>query len=81
MTNQLEQLLNRQIELIAKLQAKAEEVLGLDTSIESAEVTAEYFQALESAADSLEKLSNFYEYYEGVDLAGDEGNGTEDEGS
>lgn len=67
MNDRLEQLLNRQIDLITKLQTKAEEVLGWDTSVESADATAAYFQALESAADSLESLSETYQYYEEFD--------------
>lgn len=65
--DRLEQLLNRQVDLIAKLQTKVEEVLSWDTSVDSADATAAYFQALESAADSLESLSEAYQYYEDFD--------------
>ena len=72
MLKRLEHLLERQVELVAKLQDKTQEVLGWNTSPELAEATAEYFQALESATESLETLSDLCEYFENVNL---EGNG------
>lgn len=75
MNSQLEQLLNRQIELIARLQAKAEDILGWNTSPEAAEATAEYFQALESAVDSLDTLSDLRHEFKDLELEDDNQDG------
>lgn len=62
----------QQLHLITKLQTKTDEILSWNTSTESAEATAAYFQALESAVDGLESLSEVYEYFEDWSLAEDE---------
>lgn len=72
MNERLEQILIQQLHLITKLQTKTDEILSWNTSAESAEATAAYFQALESAVDSLESLSEVYEYFEDWSLADDE---------
>ncbi|NHC33638.1 hypothetical protein [Scytonema millei] len=72
MNDRLEQILIQQLHLITKLQTKTDEILSWNTSTESAEATAAYFQALESAVDGLESLSEVYEYFEDWNLAEDE---------
>jgi succinate dehydrogenase/fumarate reductase flavoprotein subunit len=76
---QIEKLLNRQIELIARLQDKAEEVLNLKTSPDSAEATVAYFEALESATESLESLAEFYEDYEDMNFEDEDEDEDEEE--
>jgi hypothetical protein len=68
MNDRLEQILIQQLHLITKLQTKTDEILGWNTSAESADATAAYFQALESAVDSLESLSEVYDYFEDWNL-------------
>lgn len=72
MNDRLEQILIQQLSLITKLQTKTDEILSWNTSAESAEATAAYFQALESAVDGLESLSEVYEYFEDWNLANGE---------
>ncbi|MDV2991884.1 MAG: hypothetical protein N4J56_001538 [Chroococcidiopsis sp. SAG 2025] len=72
MNDRLEQILIQQLHLITKLQTKTDEILSWNTSTESAEATAAYFQALESAVDGLGSLSEVYEYFEDWSLAEDE---------
>ncbi|KYC41209.1 hypothetical protein WA1_03745 [Scytonema hofmannii PCC 7110] len=61
MDSRIEKLLNRQIELIERLQDRSDEILDWRTSPENAEAVLGYFEALECAVESLEGLSEFYQ--------------------
>jgi hypothetical protein len=61
MDSRIEKLLNRQIELIDRLQDRADEILDWRTSPDNAEAVLGYFEALECAVESLESLSEFYQ--------------------
>jgi hypothetical protein len=61
MDDRIEKLLNRQIELIDRLQDRADEILDWRTSPDNAEAVLGYFEALECAVESLESLSEFYQ--------------------
>lgn len=61
MDYRIEKLLNRQIELIERLQDRADEILDWRTSPDNAEAVLGYFEALECAVESLEGLSESYQ--------------------
>ncbi|GAB1538908.1 hypothetical protein NUACC21_15720 [Scytonema sp. NUACC21] len=61
MDSQIEKLLKRQIDLVERLQERADEVLDWRTSPDNAETVLQYFEALECAVESLESLSEVYQ--------------------
>ncbi|GAA6618900.1 hypothetical protein [Scytonema sp. NUACC26] len=61
MDYRIENLLNRQIELIDRLQDRADEILDWRTSPDNAEAVLGYFDALECAVESLGGLSELYQ--------------------
>ncbi|MUG97344.1 hypothetical protein F7734_35460 [Scytonema sp. UIC 10036] len=72
MDHRIEKLLNRQIELIERLQDRADEILDWRTSPDNAEAVLGYFDALECAVESLGGLSELYQ--ESKDWNFEEGN-------